>query len=232
MAGNVEMNCGPVLAARPQLLVRGTAQSADAYGPRRSGAALPSKRAVDLAAATGVLVLTAPLSLLVAMLIKLDDGGPVLFRQVRVGQHGLPFVLRKFRSMKVDAEAETGPVWAQADDPRVTRIGRWIRILRIDEIPQAWNVLRGDMSFVGPRPERPEFVATLRSEIPFYDQRHNVRPGITGWAQVNHPYAATVQDARRKLEYDLDYLRSFSISKDLLIMLRTIRIILFGWGSR
>lgn len=147
---------------------------------RRSPGARLIKRIVDLVAAGAVLVLTAPLSLLVALLIKLEDGGPVLFRQVRVGQHGVPFTLRKFRSMKVDAEADTGPVWARPDDPRVTRVGRWIRKLRIDEIPQVWNVLRGEMSFVGPRPERPEFEATLRAAIPMYAQRHAVRPGITG----------------------------------------------------
>ncbi len=191
-----------------------------------------TKRAVDLVVALGVLILTAPLSLLVAVLTKLEDGGPVLFRQVRVGEHGVPFTLRKFRSMRVDAEVGTGPVWAEADDPRVTRIGRWIRLLRIDEIPQTWNVLRGEMSFVGPRPERPEFVATLRSAIPFYEQRHTVRPGITGWAQVNFPYAATIDAARQKLEYDLYYLQHLSVITDLAIMARTIKIIMFGWGSR
>jgi exopolysaccharide biosynthesis polyprenyl glycosylphosphotransferase len=190
------------------------------------------KRMTDVLTALGVLVLTAPLSLLVALLIKLEDGGPVLFRQVRVGRHGKTFTLRKFRSMRVDAEAETGPVWARTDDPRVTWVGRWTRPSRIDEIPQAWNVLRGDMSFVGPRPERPEFVTTLRSLIPFYEQRQLVRPGITGWAQVNQPYAGTVDDARQKLEYDLYYLKHFSLLGDLAIMVRTAKIILFGWGSR
>jgi len=190
------------------------------------------KRVIDVIAATCLLVLTAPLCALVAVAIKLEDGGPVLFRQSRTGRRGTRFELYKFRSMQVDAEAETGPKWADNDDPRVTRIGRWIRLLRIDEIPQTWNVLRGEMSFVGPRPERPEFVANLQHVIPYYDQRHAVLPGITGWAQVNYPYGATIEDARHKLEYDLYYLKNFSVLMDAFIMLRTIKIILFGWGSR
>lgn len=187
-----------------------------------------AKRAMDVVIASTVLVLTAPLSLVVALLVKLEDGGPVIFSQRRVGHRGVPFTLHKFRSMRVDAEAETGPTWAQRDDPRVTRVGRWIRALRVDEIPQMWNVLRGEMSFVGPRPERPEFVGRLRAAIPCYDQRHAVRPGITGWAQVHLPYAATVEDARRKLDYDLYYLRHLSIGLDLDIILRTTAMILFG----
>jgi lipopolysaccharide/colanic/teichoic acid biosynthesis glycosyltransferase len=198
----------------------------------RSRAAAAVKRTLDLIAATVLLVLTAPLSLLVAVWIKLHDGGPVLFRQTRVGRHSAPFVLRKFRSMRVDAEASTGPVWAQADDPRVTTVGRWMRPLGIDEIPQVWNVLRGEMSFVGPRPERPEFVRTLEAAIPCYRHRHAVRPGITGWAQVNFPYGATVEDARHKLEYDLYYLEHASVRMDLAIMLRTGRLALSGWRSR
>lgn len=221
-----------------------------AYGAERmapvdvaSGALLPSaalersalaralKRTADLVCAAVVLIATAPLSFAVAVLIKLEDGGPIIFRQVRTGRAGRPFTLRKFRSMRVDAEAETGPTWAAADDPRVTKVGYWIRALRIDEIPQVWNVLRGEMSFVGPRPERPEFVTILRAAIPHYEQRHTVRPGITGWAQVNLPYAATVEHAHRKLEYDLDYLRRVSLALDFFIMLRTFKIILFGWKS-
>ncbi len=198
----------------------------------RSPALVAVKRILDLLAATLVLICTAPLTIVVAALIKLEDGGPAFFRQQRVGHHGVVFTLRKFRSMKVDAEAETGPVWAKADDPRVTRVGRWIRLLHIDEIPQVWNVLRGEMSFVGPRPERPEFVSELQSLIPFYEFRHTVRPGITGWAQVNCPYGATVADAREKLAYDLDYLRNFSVRMDLAIMLRTLDIIVFGRGAR
>jgi lipopolysaccharide/colanic/teichoic acid biosynthesis glycosyltransferase len=170
--------------------------------------------------------------LIVCLLIKLEDRGPILFRQTRAGRRGVPFQVYKFRSMRVDAEADSGPKWAEDDDPRITKIGRWIRMLRIDEIPQAWNVLRGDMSFVGPRPERPEFVAQLREVIPYYDYRHGVRPGITGWAQVNFPYGATVDDSRQKLEYDLYYLKNFSVLMDLFILVKTVKIILFGWGSR
>jgi len=198
----------------------------------RSAGARVAKRFVDLTAATGLLVVTLPLWLLVALAIKLSDRGPVLFGQVRVGLQGKLFTLWKFRSMRVDAEAQTGAMWANANDPRVTRVGRWIRALRIDEIPQGWNVLRGEMSFVGPRPERPEFVSTLSQQIPYYDYRHTLRPGITGWAQVNLPYTATVEDSREKLEYDLYYLKNFSVFMDLFILFRTVKIILFGWGSR
>jgi sugar transferase (PEP-CTERM system associated) len=198
----------------------------------RSGSARIVKRIVDVIAAICLLVLTLPLCVLVSLAIKLEDGGPVLFRQVRAGRRGVRFSLYKFRSMRVNAEAETGPKWAEDDDPRITRVGRWLRLLRIDEIPQAWNVLRGEMSFVGPRPERPEFVAKLRNLIPYYDQRLAVQPGITGWAQINFPYGATAEDARHKLEYDLYYLKNFSVLMDAFIMFRTIKIILFGWGSR
>lgn len=189
------------------------------------------KRAIDLAAATTLLLTGVPICLLVAIAIRLEDGGPVLYRQIRVGRRGALFTLYKLRSMRPDAEAESGPQWATIDDERVTRIGCWIRALRIDEIPQAWNVLRGEMSFIGPRPERPEFVSVLRHEIPGYDHRLLIRPGITGWAQVNQPYAGTVADARIKLGYDLEYLERYSVWLDLRIMARTVRIILFGWGS-
>lgn len=201
-------------------------------GFTRSAGASAVKRCVDLVASTLLLVLTAPLCVLVAALIKLEDGGPVLFRQIRMGRDGAPFALYKFRSMSVDAEQVTGPKWADVDDPRVTRIGRWIRTLRIDEIPQTWNVLRGDMSFIGPRPERPEFVRQLAAAIPYYDYRHGMRPGITGWAQVNYPYGATVEESRHKLEFDLYYLKNFSLLMDLYILARTVKILLFGWGSR
>jgi lipopolysaccharide/colanic/teichoic acid biosynthesis glycosyltransferase len=172
-----------------------------------------------------------PICLLVATLIKLEDRGPVLFRQVRVGRRGSLFTLYKLRSMRTNAEAECGPQWAAINDERVTRVGWWIRALRIDEIPQAWNVLWGEMSFIGPRPERPEFVSLLRREVPGYDNRLFIRPGITGWAQVNQPYAGTVADARIKLAYDLEYLQRYSLWLDFRIMFRTVRIILFGWGG-
>ena len=203
--------------------------TADVRGIESPGAQA-LKRAVDVGAATTLLVFGAPLCLLVGLAIRLEDGGPVLFRQTRVGRRGLPFTLYKLRSMRRDAEAETGPLWAAPDDERVTRLGRWLRKLRIDEIPQAWNVLAGDMSFVGPRPERPEFVELLRTAIPGYDERHRIRPGMTGWAQVNQPYSGTVEDARRKLELDLHYLRNWSLLLDVRILARTARIILFGWG--
>lgn len=190
------------------------------------------KRFVDVVAALGLLVVSAPVCALVALAIKLEDGGAVLFRQTRVGRNGASFTLRKLRSMRPDAEAEGGPQWAAVNDPRVTRVGRWIRALRIDEIPQAWNVLVGEMSFVGPRPERPEFVATLRTTIPHYDYRHNVRPGITGWAQINQPYTESVEHPGIKQQHDLYYLAHASVPLDVLIMVRTIKIILLGWGSR
>jgi lipopolysaccharide/colanic/teichoic acid biosynthesis glycosyltransferase len=189
------------------------------------------KRVVDLAAASVLLLAGIPICLLVATLIKLEDRGPVLFRQVRVGRRGSLFTLYKLRSMRTNAEAECGPQWAAINDERVTRVGWWIRALRIDEIPQAWNVLWGEMSFIGPRPERPEFVSLLRREVPGYDNRLFIRPGITGWAQVNQPYAGTVADARIKLAYDLEYLQRYSLWLDFRIMFRTVRIILFGWGG-
>jgi lipopolysaccharide/colanic/teichoic acid biosynthesis glycosyltransferase len=176
-------------------------------------------------------VLSLPIMLIVAPAIKLTSKGPVLFRQERVGERGRIFVLNKFRSMTVDAEAN-GPVWASAHDPRVTWLGRWIRRLRIDELPQFWNVLAGDMSFVGPRPERPEFVATLQREIPFYMGRHSVRPGITGWAQVRHGYAASVEDSLEKLQYDLYYIKNMSPLLDLVILLSTLQVVLSFKGSR
>jgi lipopolysaccharide/colanic/teichoic acid biosynthesis glycosyltransferase len=184
----------------------------------------------DLLAAGILLIFGTPVCLLVTIAIKLEDGGPALFQQVRIGRRGVPFTLYKLRSMRPDAEAESGPQWALVDDERVTRVGWWIRALRIDEIPQAWNVLRGQMSFIGPRPERPEFVSLLSHEIPGYEHRLHIRPGITGWAQVNQPYAGTVEDARVKLEYDLYYLERYSVWLDLRILARTIKIILFGWG--
>ena len=196
----------------------------------RARAAQTVKRAVDILAAIALIVLGTPLCLIVGVLIRLEDAGPVLFRQTRVGRGGALFTLYKLRSMRDDAEAESGPQWAARSDTRVTRVGRWIRGLRIDEIPQAWNVLAGDMSFVGPRPERPEFVDLLCRAIPGYDQRLRVRPGMSGWAQVNQPYSGTVDDARCKLEYDLFYLRHWSLGLDVRILVRTARILLFGWG--
>ena len=175
--------------------------------------------------------LTLPIAFLTAVAIKLDSQGPILYRQARVGRDGRSFELIKFRSMGIDAEVN-GAVWAQKDDPRVTRVGNVIRILRFDEIPQFWNVLMGDMSMVGPRPERPEFVDGLIDDIPYYALRHAVAPGITGWAQVNYPYGASKEDALAKLEYDLYYIKNLSPLLDLLILAKTVRTVLFGKGAR
>ncbi len=177
------------------------------------------------------LLLSLPLIILVAILIKIDSPGPVLFVQERVGKDGKVFKLYKFRSMRTDAEKDA-PKWAKENDPRVTRVGRIIRKLRIDEIPQMWNVLKGDMAFVGPRPERPYFVERLRQKIPFYDQRHTVQPGITGWAQICYPYGASDRDALEKLKYDLYYIKYMSTMFDLYIIFKTVKIILFGEGAR
>ncbi len=184
------------------------------------------KRGFDIVAATAILAVGAPLCLLVAALIKLEDGGPVLYRQVRMGAAGSRFTLRKLRSMRVNAESESGPLWALEDDPRVTRVGRLIRALRIDEIPQAWNILVGEMSVIGPRPERPEFEELLNASIPHYDFRHAVRPGLSGWAQIHLPHAGTLAHSRLKFEYDLYYIRHASLLIDLVILLRSAKIIL------
>ena len=189
------------------------------------------KRAMDIGLALIGLGLSLPVMALVALAVKLDSKGPMLFRQKRVGERGRIFVLNKFRSMSVDAE-RNGAVWATAGDPRVTRVGRLIRRTRLDELPQFWNVLVGDMSFVGPRPERPEFVGTLQREIPFYMGRHSVKPGITGWAQVRHRYAASVEDSMEKLQYDLYYIKNLSPLLDLVILLSTLQVVLFARGSR
>ena len=189
------------------------------------------KRAVDLVLATIGLVLCLPAMALVSIAIKLDSRGPVLFRQERVGQHGRVFLVNKLRSMSVDAE-RSGAVWASQNDPRVTRVGKWLRRTRLDEVPQFFNVFMGDMSFIGPRPERPEFVRTLQRTIPFYMERHSVKPGITGWAQVRHHYAASIEDSIHKLQYDLYYVKNLSPLLDVLILLHTIQVVLFARGSR
>ena len=174
------------------------------------------------------LVLTFPLMLLVALGVKLTSSGPVLFRQKRVGLNGKIFTIYKFRSMVVDAEATTGAVWAKKNDPRVTPFGAVLRKMRLDELPQIFNVLRGDMSIVGPRPERPEFVTVLSEQIPFYRQRHVVKPGVTGWAQINHKYGDTIEDTIIKLEYDLYYIKNLSPSLDLYIIFDTLKVMLFS----
>jgi len=176
-------------------------------------------------------ILSLPLVLLTAILVKLESRGPIFYKQERVGKNGRTFVLMKFRSMKVDAEQD-GPVWATKGDSRTTRIGRVIRKIRVDEIPQFWNILKGEMSFVGPRPERPHFVAQLAEEIPFYEQRHLLAPGLTGWAQIKYPYGASIEDARQKLQYDLFYIKNQSLMLDAIILFETIKIILFGRGAQ
>jgi sugar transferase (PEP-CTERM system associated) len=190
------------------------------------------KRTLDICFGVIGFIVTLPVILLTALAVKLDSRGPVLYRQVRVGWKGKPFEVLKFRSMRVDAEAASGPQWATVDDPRVTRIGKSLRKFRLDELPQFINVIRGEMSFVGPRPERPEFVEQLREKIPYYDERHSVRPGLTGWAQVRYPYGASVDDSYRKLEYDLFYLKDMSILFDCAIIFQTLRIVLAGKHGR
>ncbi len=189
------------------------------------------KRVVGMGVSAIGLILSLPFTLFIAILIKLESQGPLFYRQERVGKDGRTFEVIKFRSMRQDAEQD-GPQWANSNDDRVTRVGRVIRRLRIDEIPQMWNVLKGEMSFVGPRPERPLFVEELREKIRYYDQRHTVQPGITGWAQINYPYGSSVEDARRKLEYDLYYIKHMSVVLDLYIILKTVKTILFREGSR
>ncbi len=198
-------------------------------GRRLSSAA---KRVFDLVVSLSILVLAAPLIFLVALAIRLESAGPAFYRQVRIGLYQQRFEIIKLRSMRSDAEAEAREVWAEREDPRITRIGRLIRKLRIDELPQAWNVLKGEMSFVGPRPERPQLVADLQSQLPYYAERHMVKPGITGWAQINYPYGASAADARHKLEYDLYYAKNYTPFLDLLILLQTARVILWPEGAR
>ena len=190
------------------------------------------KRVFDVVVSLILLAVTLPVMLLAAIAIKLESKGPALYRQQRIGLYNQPFHILKLRSMRQDAEAGGQAVWAEKDDPRITRIGRFIRKVRIDELPQTWTVLKGEMSFVGPRPERPSFVSELERELPFYAERHMVKPGITGWAQINYPYGASIEDARHKLEYDLYYAKNYSPFLDALILLQTLRVILWPSGAR
>lgn len=198
-----------------------------------SGRAFSSiaKRLFDVVASGVLLAVSLPVIAVFAVLVKLDSPGPAFFRQTRIGLYGQPFTLLKLRSMRTDAEAG-GSKWAEHNDPRITRLGRVIRKLRIDELPQAWTVLKGRMSFVGPRPEVPRFVDQLEEQLPFYAERHMVKPGITGWAQISYPYGASVEDARAKLEYDLYYAKNYTPFLDLLILLQTLRVILWPEGAR
>ena len=198
-----------------------------------SGRALSgvAKRLFDITASLLLLVLSAPFIVFGALAVKLDSKGPALYRQTRVGLFGQTFEVIKLRSMRTDAEVD-GAQWAAKDDPRVTRIGKFLRKTRIDELPQTWSVLKGEMSFVGPRPERPEFVADLEDKLSYYAERHMVKPGITGWAQVNYPYGASIEDSRHKLEYDLYYVKNYTPFLDLLILLQTLRVVLWNEGAR
>lgn len=190
------------------------------------------KRIFDIVFSLALIVATLPIILLTAIAIKLESPGPAIYRQTRVGLYGQEFDLLKLRSMRQDAEKGGQAVWAQKDDPRVTRIGRIIRKIRVDELPQAWNVLRGQMSFVGPRPERPAFVEELGAHLNYFAERHMVKPGITGWAQINYPYGASLEDSRHKLEYDLYYAKNYTPFLDVVIILQTLRVVLWADGAR
>ncbi len=222
-----ESTCGRICTKelRPsQLIFSGE------LGPRHSSILLQSIYSPAIALVGTILSL--PILLLAALAIKLTSRGPILYRQTRVGFNGAPYTLYKLRSMRVDAEANTGAVWASKDDPRVTPVGRWLRKLRIDELPQLWNVLRGEMAIVGPRPERPEFVKVLSERIPYYRQRHCVKPGITGWAQINHRYGDSIEDTITKLEYDLYYIKHISPSLDVYIIFHTLKTMLRFRGAQ
>lgn len=200
-------------------------------GFRKSAVLEVIKRWSDILLASIGLIFSAPFMAGSALALRFSSPGPILYSQRRVGKDGVPFTIYKFRSMRVDAEALTGAVWSQENDPRVTPVGRFLRRTRLDELPQLWNVLKGDMSFVGPRPERPEFVAGLTRQVPFYGQRHVVRPGLTGWAQVRHRYGSSVDDAQEKLQYDLFYIKHLSMPFDIFIILETVKTVLVRSGS-
>jgi sugar transferase (PEP-CTERM system associated) len=209
---------------RPSALIFST-------GFRRRLVSLVSKRLFDVVVSAVGLVALMPLFVIIAAIIRWDSPGPVFYRQVRVGLRGRPYLILKFRSMQQDAE-KAGPRWAQANDPRISRVGWWLRKTRIDEFPQLMNVLRGEMSLVGPRPERPVFVQDLRTTIPYYDIRHTVRPGVTGWAQVKFRYGASQEDSHTKLQYDLYYVKNLSLFLDLKILMHTIRVMILGEGAQ
>jgi sugar transferase (PEP-CTERM system associated) len=203
-------------------------------GFRRDGVRQATKRAFDIVASFALVLVTWPFMLLTALAILLEDGprAPVLYRQRRVGLDGRNFDVLKFRSMRTDAEGDGKARWATGSDDRVTRVGSFIRKVRIDELPQIFNVLRGDMSFVGPRPERPQFVAELSDSIPYYEERHCAKPGITGWAQICYPYGSSEKDSLEKLQYDLYYLKNHSLLFDMMILLQTVEVVLLGKGAR
>ncbi len=220
MSGKIEID-----GLHPSVMIFG-----DGFGVKRS--VMLARRLVAFAVSATALLLLLPFIPWIILAVKLSSTGPVLFRQTRVGQRGKLFTVYKFRTMRQDAEAGTGAVWAQKDDPRVTRIGGFLRKTRLDEIPQLWNVLKGDMGFVGPRPERPEFVQWLTEQIPYYNLRHFIRPGVTGWAQVRYRYGATLEETRQKLEYDLYYVKHMSVALDLLIIFETLKTVLLRRGAQ
>jgi len=189
------------------------------------------KRIFDLVVSLVIMLISLPAMALTALAIYLESGGPILYRQERVGQHGKPFTIMKFRSMRSDAEQDGKPRWANKDDVRITRTGRFIRRVRLDELPQLFNVFMGHMSFVGPRPERPYFVDELTRQIPYYNSRHTVKPGITGWAQVCYAYGASVEDAVEKLQYDLYYVKNHTLFLDMMVLFQTVQVVLWGKGQ-
>jgi len=201
-------------------------------GFRKSALLLFTRRLLSLMTALVLLLLLLPVIAVTALLIRIDSPGPVFYTQERVGRRGKTFRIVKFRSMRVDAESTGRAVWATENDPRITRVGKWIRRTRIDEIPQLWNVLKGDIGVVGPRPERPEFVRKLETMIPYYTLRHTIAPGLTGWAQVMFTYCGTIEESKEKLQYDLFYIKNMSVKLDLLILFRTVKIVLLGRGAR
>jgi sugar transferase (PEP-CTERM system associated) len=201
-------------------------------GFRLHSSVLIMQRLMAIVVSFAILILVLPIVPLVALLIKLTSRGPVFYRQQRVGKSGVIFHCYKFRTMRADAEADTGPTWASDSDPRITRAGHFLRFTRLDEIPQLWNVFRGDMNFVGPRPERPEFDGWLKEEIPYYYLRHIIRPGITGWAQINCGYGASLEQSKEKMRFDLYYIKNMSLALDLLIIFQTIKTVIFGRGAR
>ena len=201
-------------------------------GFERPALLLLIRRAVSLMTALVLFILATPILIVTAILIKLDSKGPLFYTQERVGAHGKPFNMLKFRTMKTDAETGGKAQWAQKNDPRVTRVGKWLRRFRVDELPQIINVIKGEMGVVGPRPERPAFVEQLKKQIPYYDLRALVPPGITGWAQIRYPYAASLEEAREKLQYDLYYVKHLSVLLDLVILFHTAKVVVFGRGAR
>jgi exopolysaccharide biosynthesis polyprenyl glycosylphosphotransferase len=201
-----------------------------ADGFRLDRSMLFMRRVVSLLTSLTILLLCLPLIPFIVLAIKLNSPGPVLFRQERVGRNGIAFTLYKFRTMYHHAEANTGPIWVELGDPRITTVGKFLRISRLDEIPQLWNVLKGDMGFVGPRPERPEFVQWLADKIPYYNFRHIIRPGVTGWAQVRYQYGASLEQTKEKLKYDLYYIKHMSVALDLVILVETIKTVLWARG--